>query len=469
MKAHLIGVCGAGMSAVAHLLQQKGYEVSGSDSGFYPPVSDYVASLGIKTFEGYRAENIPDDVDMIVIGKNAKLVPESNEEVAHAFAAHYNNIRSFPEVVSEMCRRTDNIVVTGSYGKSTVTSIIAWVLRQAGKDPNYLIGALAKGFQHTSHLGDGRQFILEGDEYPSANWDDQSKFLHYRSSTVVLTAATHDHINIYPTIEDYHKPFATLLAKQTANGTLIACINEPHAAKFYDEYKGKKISYGLDNPEADWSAHNITYGRQSQFTVTHKVDGDMRDLVSVKTHLLGSHNIENLVAAAAVLLGQNMVTAGEFADAIASFEGITRRLDRKVPPGFRIHVYEGFGSSYEKARAAIEAMKLHFPDSRLIVMFEPHTFTWRNRNALSQYQTAFDDVDTVWTYHPPKQGELTHAQLSLTEIIAEARKNHADVRSFDAENVNDIYGDLSENDVLLILSSGNFDGLMKVVMDNFGV
>jgi len=164
-----------------------------------------------------------------------------------------------------------------------------------------------------------------------------------------------------------------------------------------------------------------------------------------------------------------MVTAGEFADAIGAFEGITRRLDRKVPPGFRIHVYEGFGSSYEKARAAIDAMKLHFQGSRLVVMFEPHTFTWRNRNALEQYQTAFDDVDTVWTYHPPKQGELTHAQLSLTEIIDEARKNHEDVRSFNADNVDEIYADLSENDVLLILSSGNFDGLMKVVMDNFGV
>jgi len=279
MKAHLIGVCGAGMSAVAHLLKQKGYDVSGSDSGFYPPVSDYVESLGITTFEGYRAENIPDDVDMIVIGKNAKLVPDTNEEVAHAFAAHQNNIRSFPEVVSEMCRRTDNIVVTGSYGKSTVTSIIAWVLRQAGKDPNYLIGALAKGFEHTSHLGNGRQFIIEGDEYPSANWDDQSKFLHYRSSTVVLTAATHDHINIYPTIEDYHKPFSKLLAKQTENGVLIACINEEHAAKFYANYEGTKISYGLDNEAADWSATNIVYDRKSQFTITRKTENGTENWV----------------------------------------------------------------------------------------------------------------------------------------------------------------------------------------------
>lgn len=462
-KAHFIGVCGAGMSAVAHLMQKDGYDVSGSDEGFYPPVSDYVAKIGIVTSEGYRSENIPLDVDRIVIGKNAKLIADQNAEVAHAFAAYHDKIRSFPEIVSEMAAKTYNIVVAGSYGKSTVTSLIAFVLKHAGLDPSYLIGALPHGFEHTSDLGHGNCFVMEGDEYPSANWDGRSKFEHYRPDTVVLTAACHDHINVFPTLADYHAPFERLMSLIKSDGMLVACIAESNARSFYENFSGKKRSYGIGATDADWQAHDLMPGAITRFTLYHH--GNVAG--QIHTSLLGRHNVENILGAAAVLLGGSIVGFDQFSDAILAFEGLTRRLDRKVPKASTIHVYEGFGSSFEKARSAIEAMRLHFPDSRLIVLFEPHTFTWRNRNALAQYQTAFADTDIVFAHRPPLQGAGTHDQASLDEILIEASKHHSDVRAFNS--VDEVVKAALPNDVVLILSSGNFDGLMQPVIQGLVV
>ncbi|MGL4405756.1 MAG: UDP-N-acetylmuramate--L-alanine ligase [Notoacmeibacter sp.] len=457
-KAHFIGVCGAGMSAVAHLMQKAGYGVSGSDEGFYPPVSDYVAKIGIITSEGYRAENIPADADRIVIGKNAKLIPESNAEVAAAFALYQGKIRSFPEIISEIAANTHNIVVAGSYGKSTVTSLIAFVLKHAELDPSYVIGALPHGFEHTSDIGAGKYFVMEGDEYPSANWDNRSKFEHYRPNTVVLTAACHDHVNVFPTLADYHAPFQRLMGLIESDGLLVACVAELNARSFYENFKGKKRSYGIDAGDAEWQAHDLKPGAVTSFTLVHKGT----PLGQVETTLLGRHNVENILATAAVLLGDKIVSFPQFTAAILAFEGLTRRLDRKVPKQSSIHVYEGFGSSHEKARSAIDAMRLHFPDSRLIVLFEPHTFTWRNRNALPQYQTAFADTDIVFAHRPPVQGAGTHDQASLDEILTEARKYHGGVRAFNS--VAEVVDAAQPNDVVLILSSGNFDGLMQPVI-----
>jgi UDP-N-acetylmuramate: L-alanyl-gamma-D-glutamyl-meso-diaminopimelate ligase len=462
LKAHFIGVCGAGMSAVAHLMQKAGYEVSGSDEGFYPPVSDYVAKIGVITSEGYRPENIPADATRIIIGKNAKLVPETNTEVAAAFALYADKIRSFPEIVSEMAADTHNIVVAGSYGKSTVTSLIAFVLKHAGLDPSYLIGALPHGFDHTSDLGNGKYFVMEGDEYPAANWDTRSKFEHYRPNTIVLTAACHDHVNVFPTLSDYHAPFQRLMSLIENDGLLIACISELNARSFYDHFKGKKRSYGIGADDANWQAHDLKPGSVTSFMLFK----DGVPLGEVETTLLGRHNVENILATAAVLLGDDIVTFAQFSAAILAFEGLTRRLDRKVPKASTIHVYEGFGSSHEKARSAIDAMRLHFPDSRLIVLFEPHTFTWRNRNALPQYQTAFADTDSVFAHRPPVQGAGTHDQASLDEILSEARQHHKDVRVFDS--VAEVVDAALAGDVVLILSSGNFDGLMQPVIKGLG-
>ena len=227
-KAHFIGIAGKGMSATALLLRQMGVRITGSDEGFYPPVSDYLRNENIPFAAGYRKENIPDDADVIVIGKNAKLQPESNEEVRAAMDSG-KLVRSFADLLHEMTVNSETIVAAGSYGKSTCTALLAWCLRVANKDPSYFIGEITNGFERHAHRGQGPIFVLEGDEYPASNWDNRSKFLLYNAKNVLLTSATHDHINVFPTHADYLAPFRTLLGSLPSDGLLVVSSSEPHA------------------------------------------------------------------------------------------------------------------------------------------------------------------------------------------------------------------------------------------------
>ena len=457
-KAHFIGIAGKGMSAVALLLREAGWQISGSDEGFYLPVSDYLAKAGVSFANGYKKENIPADADMIVIGKNAKLVADSNEEVAAAFASD-KKIVSFPEVLHDLTAKTDNIVVAGSYGKSTCTALLAWCLTQAGKDPSYFIGEITKGFAAHAHKGGGSVFVLEGDEYPSANWDATSKFLRYNARSVLLTSATHDHVNVYPTHEEYLAPFKKLIALLPKDGLLAVNAGEEHAFALSKNFAGTTATYGMTQG-AQWYPQNIKYGLVTTFDLMNNA----AKITAVTTELLGAHNIENIVAVSALLLEKRLLTAQELASGVASFAGVKRRMELLTPHS-TIPVLEGFGSSYEKARSAMEAMKLHFPGRRLVVVFEPHTFTWRNYAALYRYDDVFAGADKVYIYEPASQGATTHAQLTQEEIVSRVQASGVDAVAITDPGaaINTIGDELHSGDCVLLLTSGELGGLIKSI------
>ena len=456
-KAHIIGVCGVAMSATAKLLQDAGWSVSGSDDEFYPPASDYVKKLGITFHNGYAAKNILSDVDLVIIGRNAKLSPETNAEVEHAHEMGVD-IKSFPEVIAELMADQHRIVVAGSYGKSTVTSIAAWVLAHANKHPSYFIGAYPIDMEYTSQKDSGEVAVLEGDEYPTAHWDDSSKFLHLNADDVLLTAVEHDHVNVFPTYKDYVQPFIELLKDMPEHGLLVGCIDNAGVTdilKFAPQY----ITYGLSE-SALWRADNITYGETTDFDLTH--DGEK--VVTLSTKLLGNHNVQNIVGVAAVLLTRELVTPKEFAAAVREFTGVRRRLN-KISSSSRIPAYEGFGSSYEKARAAIDAIKLHYPEKKQVVLFEPHTFSWRNRDALKWYDTVFKDAAEVLVFEPASQGADTHKQLTQEEIVERTAASGIPTRGVtDSETVHAALKDaLTDDAVLLVLTSGNLNGILDTL------
>lgn len=453
-KAHFIGIAGKGMSAVALLLREDGWEISGSDEGFYPPVSTYLERAGIHFAHGYKSENIPEDADVIIIGKNAKLVPESNEEVAAAFASG-KPVKSFAEVLEELTAGRETIVVAGSYGKSTSTALLAWCLAHAGKDPSYFIGEVTLGFEAYAHQGQG-VFVLEGDEYPSANWDASSKFLKYNARNVLLTSATHDHINVFPTHEEYLAPFRTLVTSLPPDGVLVANQSELFARTLAGESHARVVYYSQSDPSG-WHAAGAAYGMHTTFTLMHGSE----QVVELTTTLLGAHNIENIVGASAMLLELGLLTPEELSAGVASFKGVKRRMER-LEPLSRVPVYEGFGSSYDKAKSAIAAMRLHFPARRLVVVFEPHTFTWRNRAALPQYDDVFAGASKVYIYEPATQGAGMHDQVMQEEIVERVR-----AAGFDAEATHGDAGaltkDIGENDAVLLLTSGELGGLIESV------
>jgi len=457
-KAHFIGIAGKGMSATALLLREMGVEITGSDEGFYPPVSDYLKHENIPFAEGYRKENIPDDADVIVIGKNAKLVPESNEEVRAAMASG-KLVRSFADLLQEMTAGADTIVVAGSYGKSTCTALLAWCLGSANKDPSYFIGEITNGLERHAHRGHGPTFVLEGDEYPASNWDSTSKFLRYNARNVLLISATHDHINVFPTHADYLAPFRALLGSLPADGLLVVNSGEPHARALAEHLACPIAFYALED-QAHWHAANIQRGAETGFDL---MQGD-RKIVRLSTRQLGNHNIENIVGVSAMLLEKKLLSPQQLAAGIRTFQGVKRRMEL-LSPASTVPVYEGFGSSYEKARSAIAAAKLHFPDRRLLIVFEPHTFTWRNRAAIAAYDDVFEGASRVFIFEPASQGAGTHAQLTQDEIVARVR-----TAGYDAEAINDpqqalnqLSGILRADDVVLLLTSGELGGLIKTI------
>jgi UDP-N-acetylmuramate: L-alanyl-gamma-D-glutamyl-meso-diaminopimelate ligase len=449
------------MSATAKLLKDSGVTVTGSDEQIYPPVSQFLADQGLACKTPYAAENIPDGVDLIVIGKNAKLVPETNPEVAAAIASGAE-IKSFPEVLADLSRDKQTIVVAGAYGKSTTASLLVHCLEcaasQAGDriDPSFFIGAIPFTPATSARFGRGDLFVLEGDEYPSSNTDARSKFLHYHPKHLLLTPLAHDHINVFPTPADYLRPFAELLDMTAPDATVVACLEGSLSEEFVPRIGRPIVTYGVH--EGDFTAADVKWGERTRFSLMRQGS----PLVEVETTQLGEHNVQNIVGVGAFLLTRALVTPGQYADAIVKFRGIRRRLDRKSEKT-SIPIFEGFGSSYEKARSAIAAIKRHFPTNRLIVVFEPHTFSWRNRNALPWYDSVFEGADRVFIYEPAVQGATTHAQLAHGEIVARVARAGFDVAAIsDPKAALVDFADLLRSDhVVLLLTSGGLGGLIE--------
>lgn len=456
MKAHFIGIAGVGMGSTALLLRERGWEVSGSDLGFYPPMSTYLSEKKVHFSHGYKKEHIPTDADIIVIGKSGRLTPETNEEVRAAFDSG-KRIVHFAELLGQLAEQTQNIVVAGSHGKSTCTALIAWCLHHAGKSPHYFFGAVTSGAFPNAQTGTGTIFVLEGDEYPSSNWDDSSKFLHYHAHDILITSTMHDHVNVFKTHEAYLMPFKKLVSQIPNDGILVVCSDDESNREHFNLKHA--ITYGLSG-DPDWYACNISYGSETTFTLQH----NRKPIVDLKTKLLGAHNIQNIVGVSALLLEKKMLSIDELRDGIASFPGLTRRLDLKTTHS-TIPVYEGFGSSYSKARAGIDALKVHFPGKRLIVVFEPHTFSWRNRAYLDQYRTVFNDVDSVYIFHEEEKRMIDSQQVSLNEILEKVRG--CGTETYSAMNASELLKQLLPqlcgNEIILIETSGDMGGLVKKI------
>ena len=334
-SAHVIGIGGVGMSATAKLLRDSGVRVSGSDEAVYPPISDVLREEKLDCRTPYDAANIPADVECFIIGKNAKLVPQSNSEVAAAFASG-KPILSFAQALGLLSQGKETIIAAGSFGKTTSVSMLAHLLGEAGQDPSWMIGAAPLSPPKAAGLGQGPYFLLEGDEYPSSNTDERSKFLHYHPSHVILTPLAHDHVNVFPTIESYLAPFTQLVDMLPDDGALLVSTSGELSGRFLSGVKRKHETFGIVS--GDWHVQDVEWGERSWFTLMHKG----REVVRASTTQLGIHNIENMVGVGAFAISRGIVTPDQLADAMGSFKGIRRRLDRKSDRT-RIPVFEGFG------------------------------------------------------------------------------------------------------------------------------
>ena len=452
MRVYFLGIAGAGMSALASVLVSEGHEVSGSDDAVFPPVSDYLDRMGIPWRDGFDAAALPAQIDLAIIGSSAKLDLAHNVELAE-IARRGVPRYSFAEFLGRHTRGRDNIVIAGSFGKSTLTALAAVLMRAAGRDPGYFIGAVPLDLEATGRGGTDRAFLIEGDEYIVGADDRRSKFLLYHPSTVLITSLVHDHVNVFPTMAAYEAPFRELIDRLPPDGRLLCAHGfEP----LHRLTAGREVVWYGAQPCPGYFADRVEIGEVTRFDLV-TLGGDR---IPLATELLGAHNIENIVGAAALLLERGEIDAAALRAGVARFRGVARRLDKKTTRS-RVPVYEGFGSSYEKARSAIEAIALHFPGRPAVVVFEPHTFSWRNAAALAWYDTVFAGVARVLLLAPPQHGAEGHAQLGQGEILARVRC--AGVSATGVANgeaaLADLAATLTGEEVVLLLSSGPLDGL----------
>ncbi|WP_293680602.1 Mur ligase family protein, partial [uncultured Phenylobacterium sp.] len=340
-------------------------------------------------------------------------------------------------------------------------------LREAGRDAGWMIGAISPSLPDTGHWGSAPEVILEGDEYIVGPADRRSKFVLYHPRDVLLTSLVHDHVNVFPTFADYEAPFRELLRLLPADGLLVARDSAPIRA--IQAEAASRIVWYDTSPCDGWYSEDVSYAETSRFTLV----GPGGRRIDLATTLLGEHNIENIVGVSAYLLERGLVGEEALVRAVGSFAGIRRRLDRLTRRS-AVPLVEGFGSSYEKARSAIEAMLLHYPTRPLTVVFEPHTFSWRNREALPWYDTVFEGVANVLVVPPPRHGEGSHNQSGFDEILARVAATGVPVEGVEtAEAATQRLGRLAGGEVVLLLSSGPLLGLpdsLPVVFDRlYGV
>ncbi len=450
---HVMGVAGTAMAALAGMLKDAGFSVTGSDQKVYPPMSDYLASLQIRVMEGYKASNLDHLPDLVVVGNVVRAVYEE----AASLTAGPIPYMSFPEVLGHLfLAQAHSVVVAGTHGKTTTTAISAWLLESAGYNPGFLIGGLARNFDRTARAGGGETFVIEGDEYDTAFFDKGPKFLHYRPKTVLLTSVEFDHADIYTDLDHVKQSFRSLLQLIPHTGLLIARGDDPNVASLLGEARCRVETYG---PGQMWDGRidgvDPVTGKMT-FSVTRSGE----PVLTARSSLVGPHNLYNQVAATAMGIARG-VPAAVLAAGFETFQGIKRRQEVIGEPG-TVTVIDDFAHHPTAVKVTIEALRLRFGKRRLWVVWEPRSATSRRSVFQEAYAEAFDGADQVVIARPFDAGSLpTGDRFDADRLVTDLAGRGIDaVAMATADEIAQTVGVRAHPmDVVAIFSNGGFDGL----------
>lgn len=460
--AHFIGICGAGMSAVAKLLLDDGWTVSGSDDGFYPPASTFLKSIGIKKIQTpYSKNNIPKNTDLIIIGKHKKLIPEMNSEVKYALVCGIP-VKSYPEVICTLAKNKTNIVVAGSSGKSSIATLLSWVLHKSGISPSYFIGAIPKNNIQPARLDSGDFFVLEGDEYPTSNWCNSSKFLYYNPVHIILTSCEHDHIDIFPTHKEYLDCFKELVKKIPKHGILLSCLDDKFTQEVAKEASSKKITYSAYNKKADWFAKNLDFKKD----IALELMNNGVKICDIKSSLFGLHNAQNIIAVSALVLKLELITIKQLQDAVIMFKGNHNRIEN-ISKVTKKPLYKDVASSAQKVKASLSAIRVRHPNRHITLIFEPHSSSFRLNSSYKWYENLFDSVDSIVLLEP-KTIKTENDNNLLIENIKKTIKSDTNIVYIKNEKEVEKYfkKHIKSVDVAIVMSSGNTEKIVKKLFSN---
>ncbi|MFQ5851512.1 MAG: UDP-N-acetylmuramate:L-alanyl-gamma-D-glutamyl-meso-diaminopimelate ligase [Candidatus Binatia bacterium] len=457
---HLIAICGVGMASLAGLLQSRGFRVSGSDQGVYPPMSTYLEGLGIPVLSGYSEEHLGERPDLVVVGN---AVSRNNPEVQAVLKSGIPYV-SFPEALRMfLIGSKRSIVVAGTHGKTTTASLLAWVLTQAGLDPSFFVGGIPVNFNGGFQIGKGPWAVLEGDEYDSAFFDKGPKFLHYNPEKVILTSLEFDHADIYRDIEHMKDAFRCLMGILCPSGTVLVS-NRYAAAKEVSRAAHCPVMFYGDGEPREWVAKNIRVDEQRVlFDVFYKA----RSEGVVAISLWGQHNVENALGVY-VMAKELGIRVEVIRQALATFAGVRRRQEL-IGEVAGIMVIDDFAHHPTAVKETIAAARMSYPGRRLWAIFEPRSHTSRRRVfefEFSQALAGADQIVVAGLYQPERIPEGD--RLSPAKLVDEIGRLRGDGGAVFIERANDIASYVVERskagDVILVMSNGSFDRVQEKIL-----
>jgi UDP-N-acetylmuramate: L-alanyl-gamma-D-glutamyl-meso-diaminopimelate ligase len=441
MRTHFIAIGGSAMHNLALALHQKGDYVTGSDDAVFEPSKTRLAKKGLLPDEmGWFPEKITKDIDAIILGMHAKA---DNPELLKAQKLGLK-IYSYPEFLFEQSKNKTRVVIGGSHGKTTITSMILHVMHYHNIAVDYMVGAQLEGFDTMVHLTKENDFIvLEGDEYLSSPIDRRPKFHLYQPNIALISGIAWDHINVFPTYENYVEQFEIFIQKITNGGILV--YNE-------DDSEVKRAAESATNPIRKIAYKTPEYTVENGVTLLETPEGPM------PIEVFGAHNLNNL--AGAKWICQNMgVDEADFYEAIATFKGASKRLE-KIAETKTAVAYKDFAHSPSKVKATTQAVKAQYPNRQLVACLELHTYSSLNAEFLKEYEGALDAADIAVVFYSPDAVKIKQLEEVTYDQISKAF-NRNDLIIY--TNPTDFKGFLHEHNLkesaLLLMSSGNYGGL----------
>jgi UDP-N-acetylmuramate: L-alanyl-gamma-D-glutamyl-meso-diaminopimelate ligase len=458
-KIHLIAVCGTAMGALAVMLKEKGYDVSGSDQGVYPPMSDFLAAKGIQVTDGFNENNLGDRPDLVVVGN---AVTGNNPE-ARAMADMGLHFCSMPQAVNHFLARGKKVILaTGTHGKTTTSAIITWILHEAGLDPSFVIGGILKDFNSNYRLGNGDFIVIEGDEYDTAFFDKGAKFLHYDPFMAVLTSVEFDHADIFRDLDHIKNVFGAFISRISPESKLMAYDGDHNVTELVKNRQCHVLPYGK-NANSPWRIGEVSVSPPWNLFDVLKAG---KHFASFKTGLVGEHNLLNALSGIAIAdsLGIPKAIIGR---ALETFQGVRRRQEIR---GKRrgITVMDDFAHHPTAVRETIRAVRPFYPDGRLVAVFEPRTNSSMRKVFQDVYPFSFDDADIVCIRKPSRLDKVPpEERFSSEKLVDDLNSRGKAAHHFsDTDTIIEfLLKEAKAGDMLLIMSNGGFDSIHEKLLN----
>ena len=459
-RIHLIGVCGTAMATLAALLKHKGHDVQGSDQNVYPPMSDFLAAEGIRTMSGYREAHITRDLDLVVVGN---AISRGNPELETVLGRKMRYC-SLPEAIrDQFLWSARSIVVAGTHGKTTTTSLTGWLLTHGGVDPTVLVGGIALNLGNggsSYRVGAGPDFVIEGDEYDSAFFDKTAKFLKYLPDVAIVSNIEFDHADIYADLDAVRLAFRRLVNLVPGNGLLLLGADNADALALKEKAVSPAQTFGLSEG-TDWQAEDL----QTRDGLTHfAVRRGGTPFGRFESRLLGAHNVRNALAAIAVGAHRGL-DASTLADGLRSFRGIKRRLET-VGIARDVTVIDDFAHHPTAVHETLAALRAGYPGRRIWAVFEPRSASSCRRIFQTDFARSFAGADEVVVASVFRSTLPEPERLSAEQLVSDLQQRGQRARYIpEVDSIIDtVVAEHRGGDLVVLMSNGGFGGIHQKLL-----